>query len=82
MKDAIRRIVGRTIKGVVVKESDPRLGHLPKTQVFLIFADDSYYELYGEIRGAGGVDTGGIEDVRRYLSSTHHIVLEELAADA
>ncbi len=67
MKDAIKDIIGKTIKGVVVKKSDTRN---PRSQVFLVFTDDTYYELYAEstIIGAGGLDPGGMEKVRNYGS--------------
>ncbi|MGE0594655.1 MAG: hypothetical protein AB7G23_08975 [Vicinamibacterales bacterium] len=81
MKDAIRDIVGKSIAGVVVKESD----RPPRRQVFLVFSDGTYYELYsgsGDIKGAGGIDTGGLEAVRNYMSATHKIVLEAVASES
>lgn len=74
IKIAIEDIIGKTIKHVVVKESDSA----PTAQVFLIFTDDTHYELYssnGIIRGAGSVDPGGLEWVRAYLPEKK-IVLE------
>ena len=65
-KAAVATIIGKTIKHVVVKEGDSS----PRSQVFLVFTDDSYYEFYsthGTIAGAGAEDIGGIEAVRRYL---------------
>lgn len=35
----------------------------------------------GDVSGAGGVDVGGIEEVRRYMSATHRIVIEEPPPD-
>ena len=73
MKQAVKDIVGKTIQGVVVKE-----GSHPRSQLFLLFTDNTYYELYcpdSKIREAGGVNRGGAEEVRRYLSD-HRIVLE------
>ena len=78
MRDAIRKIVGKRVAGVVVKEA----GRSPRTQVFLVFSDGTFYELYGDIAGAGGLDSGGIEAVRRYLQSEdRRIVIDEFAAD-
>jgi len=68
--------VGKTISGVLVKESD----RLPRLQLFLIFEDDTYFEIYsqtGDMSGASRLSFGGGADARRYLSSTHTIVLEE-----
>ena len=65
-KAAVASILGKTIKHIVVKEGD----RAPRSQVFLVFTDDSYYEFYsthGSISGAGGLDVGGIEAVRKYL---------------
>lgn len=76
MKDGIRDVVGKTISGVVVKEAD----RLPRTQIFLLFTDGTYFEIYsgsGDISGAGGIDVGGIDKVRQYMSATHRIVIEE-----
>ena len=38
-------------------------------QVFLIFDDDTHYEIYTDsmIYGTGGVDNGGIAHVRQYM---------------
>jgi hypothetical protein len=76
MKPAVKDIIGKTITGVVVKEG-PR-PNLPRTQVFLIFSDGTYYEFYSDsnITGAGGVDKGGIEEVRQYMSQHHEIIAE------
>ena len=78
MKDAIRNIVGKRVAGVVVKEAS----RPPRTQVFLVFSDGTFYELYGDIAGAGGVDRGGIDAVRSYLQSDdRRIVLDAFAPD-
>ena len=64
MRDAIEQIVGKTISGVVVKKRDT----FPRSQVFILFSDNTYYELYGEvIKGAGGIDRGGLEAVLKYM---------------
>ena len=65
-KAEVASIVGKTIKHIVVTEG-PRA---PRSQVFLVFTDDSYYEFYsthGSIAGGGALDIGGIEAVRGYL---------------
>ncbi len=76
MKKAVKGIIGKTITGIVVKEG-PR-PKLPRTQVFLIFSDGTYYEFYSEsiIKGTGGVDIGGIEEVRKYMPHHDEIITE------
>ena len=69
MKSGVKQIIGKTISGVVVKESK----NSPRTQLFLLFNDGTYYEFYsglGDICGAGGVDRGGIHEVNQYLSGS------------
>ena len=65
LKEGLPRLLGKRICGVVVKEGD----RLPRMQVFLIFDDDTYYEIYTDstIYGTGGIDRGGIEQVRQYM---------------
>lgn len=64
MKDEIRQILGKTISGVIVKKREEH----PRSQVFLVFSDGTYYELHGDhISGTGGVDRGGRDAVLRYM---------------
>ena len=42
LKDGLPQVLGKRICGAVVKEGD----RLPRMQVFLIFDDDTYYEVY------------------------------------
>ena len=78
VKHAIAEIVGKRISAVVVKE-----GHAPDWQLFLVFDDDSSYEIYGSgyLATAGGVDPGGMEAVHRYLHKTHNIIFEVVLDD-
>ena len=69
-KDAFQHVVGKRIQGVVVAERDSA----PQTQVFLIFEDGTYYELYGQISGRNDIDIGPAERVRDYAGS--RIVLD------
>jgi hypothetical protein len=76
MKDGIKQIVGKTIRGVVVAErpSDSR------RQVFLVFSDDTHFELWGDsFTGAGGVDPGGLEEVRSYCANMKSQVTLEVS---
>jgi hypothetical protein len=73
MKSAAGRIVGKTIAGIIVKKGNGP----PRSQVFLLFDDDTYYEFYADakISGAGGVDQGGPDAVRAYMPD-NEIVFE------
>ena len=64
--DALKEILGKTIKGVIVKKNEK--GTLPAMSVHLVFNDDTSYELYTDyhINFAGGVDPGGMDRVRQY----------------
>jgi len=77
MRPEIRRIVGKTISGVIVKESERE----PRSQVFLLFAGGTYYELYSgaEIHGTGGPDPGGVAEVRAYLLDAARVVFEAVS---
>jgi len=74
IKDGIREIIGKTITGVLAKKSDGP----PKAQLFLMFSDGTYYEIYSsvELSSCGGLDRGGREDVVQYMGETTHVVFE------
>lgn len=54
-------IVGKTIERVIVKEAD-KPGINPKMQVFLVFNDFTYFELWGEDIGTGDYTSTGDRD--------------------
>jgi len=73
-KPGVTGIIGKTIQHIVIKEGD----RFPREQFFLVFTDDTHYEIYsthGGMSGAGGVDRGGIEAVRAF-GREQRIVLE------
>ncbi len=74
MRSGFKNIVGKTIKGIVVKGSDFKN---PKSQIFLLFSDNTYYEFYCDstIKGNHGIDKGGIDIVKNYISE-NKIILE------
>ncbi len=74
MNTVIKDIVGKTIKGIVVKESVKKN---PTSQVFLLFHDDTYYELYCDsvINGAKGINKGGMDAIINYMPG-NEIILE------
>lgn len=59
----LRQIVGKTIRGVVVKDVFPRDGRPGRAQFFLIFDDDTSFEVYTNpyIRFSGLYDNRGFE---------------------
>ena len=78
MKSGIEDIIGKQICGVMVKARPE--GQYPRMQVFLMFDDESYYELYGhdcEIQGTSGVSMGGVDSVRKLTGDSAVIVLEK-----
>lgn len=76
MNSAIMQIVGRRVAGVVVKE-----GLHPRSQVFLVFDNDTYYELYAEaeIEGIKSLGAGGFDKVRTCSTPPNSISLEYCA---
>jgi hypothetical protein len=63
MKDGIKQIVGKTISAVVIANNVRR----PHHQIFLVFDDETSYEIYGDsFTCAGGIDKKGIDRVLRY----------------
>ena len=74
MSTVIKDIVGKTIKGIVVKESVIKN---PKSQDFLLFNDNTYYEFYCDaiINGIKGIDNGGMIAVKNYMPE-NQIILE------
>lgn len=63
MKSGIGDIVGKTISDVVVASNEKR----PKQQVFLVFSDGTFFEIYGEsFSCAADLDRGGLEDALEY----------------
>ncbi len=75
MKDGIREIIGKTISGVVVKINSRQ----PRSQVFLVFTDDTFFEFYclnSDILGISGVLKGGFEYVKE-PHSEHSVIIRE-----
>jgi hypothetical protein len=69
VKTGFAQIVGRRISGVIFKQA--LYPKQPESQLFLLFDDGTYYEFYASrdlISQTGGVDKGGIEEVRRYMA--------------
>ena len=68
MRAGIEQTLGKSIKDIIVAESPG--SSYPRKQVFLIFADDTYFEFYGaEFSWTASVDPGGVDEVGRYIAN-------------
>jgi hypothetical protein len=69
LREEISEIVGKRITGLVAKKQS----QTPRTQLFLIFDDGTYVELYGtetgEIQWYRGCDKGGLKEVGDYVAN-------------
>jgi len=68
MTSGLTELVGKTIRGVVVKEGGPG----PRGQVFLVCSDNTYYEFFSgdsAIEGSSHMFDGGMEDVKGTLDA-------------
>jgi hypothetical protein len=74
--DAMKGILGKTIKGVIVKENKGRRD--PAMAVHLIFSDGTSYEIYTNyhMNFAGGVNPWDMDKVRKYGSPPMENVLD------
>lgn len=61
--EALRQIVRKTIAGVVIRNS---VGAGPRDQLFIVFTDDTYLELYGNLGWTNRLEVGDLETVKRY----------------
>jgi hypothetical protein len=73
-------IVGKTIAHLVVKKRPEPVQ--PRSQLFLVFTDGTYYEFFtdGDLAGASAIDRGGLAEVRQYLGAKW-IVLQASAPE-
>lgn len=78
----IDEIAGKTIERVIVKKAIDPWSH-PGIQVFFVFTDQTYYELYSDdISFTGGVDQGGRDAVLNYMKSSMRVVYEGFLDEA
>jgi hypothetical protein len=59
MKSHFKGIIGKTVSEVIVTESNDR----PREQVFFVFTDGTYFELYGQDFNCANVYYGDAEHV-------------------
>lgn len=64
--DAIKDVLGKTIKGVIVKKNTT--GSYPAISVHLVFSDGTSYEIYSlsQISFAKGLNHWDMEAARKY----------------
>lgn len=74
MKQNAQDLIGKTISAVLIKKSDD----LPRSQLFLVFDDRTYFEFYADtpIRPTGGPDPGTLADVLRYGKERAEVVFQ------
>jgi len=66
-------MLGRTITGIVIKASD----RPPRSQVFLLFSDGMYSELYSDAPiKAASLWPGGPDEVRAYMAPEQQVIFE------
>ena len=64
MKGAFEQLKGKTIQSIIISHHN---AGSPRHQLFLIFDDDSSFEIFGEeFRGANTLDSGGEQRVLEY----------------
>jgi hypothetical protein len=59
----LKEILGKTITGIVIREGT---GAGPHYQFFVIFADNTYLELYGNIDWSTHLESGNVETARQH----------------
>lgn len=75
VKSGVKRILGKTISGIIVKDREGT----PKTQLFLLFDDDTWYEFYSmseDIKTTTAERSGGLKGLYNYMGDTSRIVFE------
>jgi hypothetical protein len=63
--EILKQIVGKTIAGVVVRNS---LGVGPQDQLFIVFTDNTYQEFYGDLGWSSHLEDGDLETARQYAA--------------
>ncbi|HSL47277.1 MAG TPA: hypothetical protein VK897_27805 [Anaerolineales bacterium] len=63
--ELLKQIVGKTIAGIVTRES---MGAGPRYQLFLVFTDNTYLEFYGDMGWSTRLEPGDVEIVKQYAS--------------
>ncbi len=81
MNGAFDKIIGKTISGFLCRKNK----RPPELQLFLVFDDGTYFEMYGhgDLTGAKGLDRGTMEDVKhtRFPDGVTLMAVEEGGED-
>ena len=63
--EIIKQIVGKTIAGIIVRNS---MGAGPRDQLFIVFTDNTYLEFYGNLGWSNNLEVGNLETVKQYAA--------------
>ena len=79
MKENAFQIVGKTIIGVIIKET--KTGRPPYSQLFLVFDDHTSFEFDSDapIKPTGGVDKMSFREVYNYMDESMKVVFHAVA---
>jgi hypothetical protein len=61
--EILNYIVGKTIAGIVIRES---MGAGPRNQLFIVFTDNTYLEFYGDVGWPSSLEIGDLETVKQF----------------
>jgi len=76
--DVMKQILGKTIKGIIVKKNSEPFGQ-PAMAIHLFFTDGTSYEIYSsplEMNFAGGLNQWSMDEARKYLCPPMENVLD------
>ena len=69
----LKEILGKTITGIVIREGT---GAGPRYQFFVVFTDNTYLELYGDIDWTTHLGSGDVETVKQHAARLGGTVLD------
>ena len=74
--NALKEILGKTIKGVIVKQNTA--GTYPAVSIHIVFNDGTSYEIYSlyQMSFGKGLNHWGMEEARQYLNPPMENILD------
>jgi hypothetical protein len=69
----LKEILGKTIAGIVIREGT---GAGPHYQFFVVFTDNTYLELYGNIDWTTHLESGNVEAARQHATRAGGTVVD------
>ncbi len=69
--ETLKQIVGKEIAGIAIRNS---VGAGPRDQLFIVFTDNTYLELYGNLGWTNRLEIGDLETVKQYSAQFGGIV--------